>query len=223
MRRLTWIAVGLSLVFLATFAIGMALGFLQPDQVERWVTGLSDGTAGKAAIAALVFALMAGDLVLAVPSAPLMAVAGHELGPWIGGAVSAAGAMAAVAIGYFACRWGGQRVFGRWVRPAEAARARVLFDRYGLLAVLLVRGLPILPEVMACMGGLVRLPAGRFMAAYAIATVPWALLHTLAGYYSSWTNPWPALLVIFGLPIAAWTIARRVGRSDRRQPQEEAT
>lgn len=212
MGRLTWIAIGLAGVFLATFAVGAATGFLQPAQVEAWMADLSARPTGKLLIAALVFALLAGDLVLAVPATPLMIAAGHELGPWLGGAVSAAGAMAAVVIGYGVCRVGGRPAFRRWVKPEEAAKARALFDRYGMLAVVLARGLPILPEVFACLGGLVRLPSGRFLGAFAIATVPWALLHTLAGHYSSFDNPWPALLILVGLPVAAWTVARRIGR-----------
>jgi len=209
MRRLTWIAIGLAGLFLATFAVGAASGFLQPEQVRDWVVALSARPGGRWLIAALVFALLAGDLVLAVPATPVMLAAGHELGPWIGGAVSAGGAMAAAVIGYGVCRAGGRPAFRRWVSPEETARARALFDRYGLLAVVLARGLPILPEVLACIGGLARLPAGRLLGAFAIATVPWALLHALAGHYSSFDNPWPALLVLVGLPAAAWTIARR--------------
>lgn len=209
MRRLAWIAAALAAMFLATFGVGVATGFLQPAQVERWIALAGEARADRIAIAGLVFALLAGDLVLAVPATPLMVAAGHQLGPWLGGAVSAAGAMTAVAIGYGACRWGGRRALRRWVKPTEAARARALFERYGLLAIVVARGLPILPEVLACMGGLTRLPAGRFMTAFAIATLPWALLHAWAGYYSSWANPWPALLVLVGLPVAVWTIARR--------------
>jgi uncharacterized membrane protein YdjX (TVP38/TMEM64 family) len=215
MGRLTWIGISLAGVFLATFAVGAATGFLQPDQVRAWIVELSARPGGRLLIAGLVFALLAGDLVLAVPATPVMIAAGHQLGPWLGGAVSAAGAMAAVVIGYGVCRVGGRPAFGRWVKPDEAARARAMFDRYGLLAVVLARGLPILPEVMACMGGLVRLPAGRLLGAFAIATVPWALLHALAGHYSSFANPWPALLVLVGLPVAAWTVARRLMRRTR--------
>lgn len=208
MGRLGWIGVGLAGLFLATFALGAATGFLQQEQVEGWVAALSDSPWGRLRLAGLFFALLAADVVLATPATLVMLAAGETLGPWVGGAVSAAGTMAAATIGYAACRWGGRVAARRWIGDGERRRARRAFGRFGLLAIVVARGLPILPEALACIGGLARLPAGRFLGAFAAATVPWAMIHAWAGHASSWANPWPAILVLIGLPAAAWSLWR---------------
>jgi len=216
MRRLLIIGLALSVVFLATFGIGVAAGFLQAEPLTDWLEAQHDAPGGRWVIAATIIALLAADIVLGIPATPLMIAAGALLGPWWGGAASGIGATLAGVIGYFACRGLGRGYYDKHIAGEQATRAQTLFDRYGLLALVLVRGLPILPEVLACLAGLSRLSAWRFVAMFALVTVPWAILHAIAGDLSDWAQPWPAVIVLIGLPALAWTIGWRTWRRARR-------
>lgn len=209
MRRLMIIGGVLAIVFLATFGIGVALGVFQADRITDWLAALRGTPGGRWVIVGAVVGLLAADIALGVPATPIMIAAGHLLGPWWGGAASAIGATLAGVIGYAACRALGRTWFDKHVSADDARRLEHLLDRYGLLAMVLIRGLPILPEVFACLAGLGRVRAVRFIVVYAIATVPWAVLHAIAGHASSFTHPWPALLILIGLPAAAWAVGWR--------------
>lgn len=215
MNRLAWIGVGLGAVFLATFAVGVALGWLGEEPTVAWLGAMIDRPGGRMLIAALVFALLAGDIVLGVPATPLMVAAGHLLGPWLGGLVASAGALAAVTIGYGLCRLLGEPFARRRLGEHELARGRRWFDDYGIATIVLTRPLPIVPEVLACMAGLSKMHAGRFFAAFAAVTVPWAFSHAIAGAWSNVENPWPAIWLLIGLPAVAWVFWRRTRRKRR--------
>lgn len=202
--KLLRIGIVLSIVFLAIFGLGVALGFLQADGIEAWMHSLAEHPRGKLWIGLGVIGVLAADIALGVPATPVMVGAGALLGPWWGGACSAIGATLAGVIGYVVCAALGQSAFKKYVSEEQATRAQQWLDRYGLLAMVIVRGLPILPEVAACLAGLSRVGFWRFTLIFAGVTIPWAMLHAVAGAY----DPWLAVGVILGLPALAWVVGR---------------
>ncbi len=212
MKKLAWIGIALGLVFLATFVVGMLTGFLDEQHVRAVLTDLESRPHAPWWIGGAVVGLLAIDLLLAVPASVVMVIGGNVLGWWWGGVAGAIGSMLVVVLGYALCYFGGKPMYRRMVSPDEQAKVRRWFEDYGLLAIVVARGLPIVPEVIVCLGGLTRLPPGRFVGMFALATIPYAFLHSLAGQYSSIASPWPALLVIVGLPAGAWTAWRVMRR-----------
>jgi len=169
-------------------------------------------------ISAAVIGLLAAALLLPLPGGPVMILAGHLLGPVAGSVVAGIGGILAGAIGYLLCRWGGQAIFQRFVNPDEADRVRRWLTRYGTLAILIGRALPIVPEVVACLAGLSRMRPLPFFVAFSVATVAFAAAHAVAGAYTTIDNPWPGVIVGIVVPAIGWLAWRLAAR---RQASED--
>ncbi len=194
--------------FVVTFAVAMATGALDEQMVQAKVRDLAASPHAFWVMGAVVIALLASDLLLPVPSIPVILIAGNTMG-WLSGGIAAViGMMLGSLIGYVACRYGGRRLFDRFVKPDEAARARRWFDDYGQLAIIISRPVPMLPELMACLGGMARMNVWRFTAAFLIATAPFAFACSIAGAATTIDNPWPGIGVGIVLPAVGWVVWR---------------
>ena len=153
-------------------------------------------------------ALMCADIVLPMPATVVMAALGTVYGTVLGGLVAAAGSFVAGVLAYGFCRLLGRAAARRIVGVEELRRGEELFGRVGAWAVALSRWMPLLPEVIACLAGLVKMPAGRFCAALACGCVP-------LGFTFAWVGdqlgerPRLTLLLSALLPALLWVLVGR--------------
>jgi len=128
--------------------------------------------------------LIVGDLVLPIPATAVMAAMGILYGPVGGGLLAGGASFLAGAIAFVATRRFGRGLALKLAGEDELARSERFFARAGGYAVALSRGLPVLPEVTACLAGLSRMTARPLnasnvsgvinrWAASVIATVVW--------------------------------------------------
>lgn len=203
LRAYALAALAIAAVLLALFAAAQALGvpLLSDESPEL-------GAAGPGAAAAS-FALLAGDVLLPVPSSALMLLNGTLFG-WLGGALlSLAGSEAAALLGWAIGRRGGARL-DRAMTPAARARAADAVARRGALAVVVTRPIPVLAETTAILAGAAGMPLRRLALAAAIGSLPPAVAYALAGAYAERFDA--GLLVFAGvLALAAlvWLVDRR--------------
>jgi uncharacterized membrane protein YdjX (TVP38/TMEM64 family) len=134
-------------------------------------------------VAAGIFALLALDVFLPVPSSIVSTGAGVLLGFWQGAAIVWLGMMAGCAVGY-AVGHRGSGSAGRLVGREGLARAGQLMDRYGDLTIVLCRPVPVLAEASVVFAGLVRAPFGRFARLTALSNLGIALGYAAFGAYS---------------------------------------
>ncbi|MEA2231216.1 MAG: hypothetical protein QOD83_1032 [Solirubrobacteraceae bacterium] len=176
------------------------------------------GTAGPGAAAAS-FALLAGDVLLPVPSSALMLLNGSLFGPIGGAALSLAGSEAAALLGWAIGRRGGP-LLERVVSPAARDRAQALVRDRGALAIVLTRPIPVVAETAAILAGAAGMPLRRLALAAAVGALPPALAYALAGGYAKRLDADIAVLAgMLLLAAAFWLVARRRvggGRSTRR-------
>lgn len=167
---------------------------------------------------AMAVALLLGDLVLPVPASAVMAALGIIYGPVIGGLVGAAGSFIAGFTGYAACRIAGRSAALKLAGEKDLARGEKFFARSGGWAIVLSRWLPLMPEVVACLAGLARMPAGRFTVALACGCLPVAITFATLGFAGA-DRPVLALVLCAVIPVALWAVAGRlvthVGRGDQ--------
>jgi uncharacterized membrane protein YdjX (TVP38/TMEM64 family) len=175
LRRFVVTCLAIALVILATFGAFTALGL--EAALER--TLQEQGKSGALAAAAGVSLLIA-DVFLPVPSSLVMLLFGRLFGVVLGAALSLIGGVGATALGMLVGRFG-RRGFRRLVGDAEYARASQLLDRYGALAVLATRPVPILAETMALVAGATAMPFGRGLWAATLGSLPGAFLYAWAG------------------------------------------
>jgi membrane protein DedA with SNARE-associated domain len=97
---------------------------------------------------------------------------------------------------------------------------REQFDQYGVLMIILSRAMPILPEVTACLSGITKMPFVKFLLAWIISSVPYALIATYAGSVSSLENPKPAIIAAITLTVMLWTVWFLIQGFTKRKPKK---
>ena len=196
-------------LLLVVLAVAVLVGLpfaIWGDQVEAWLT--TDGATEWmrsfghwAWVAGL--ALIAADIALPLPATAIMAALGVIYGPWLGGFISACGTVLAGCIGYGICRVVPLHMAERLAGAKGMAQARALFARWGGWLVVGSRWLPILPETVAFLAGLTRMPFGRYLAALICGGLPLGMVFASVGHWGAET-PVLALLVAALLPVALW-------------------
>jgi uncharacterized membrane protein YdjX (TVP38/TMEM64 family) len=127
--------------------------------------------------------LLAGDVFLPVPSSIVAAAAGVLLGLWRGAAAVWTGMMAACVIGYaFGAR--ASQAARRFVGDGGMARVEDLAARYGDLAIVLCRPVPVLAEASVIFAGIVRRPLARFVVTTCWSNLGIALVYAAIGAYA---------------------------------------
>jgi uncharacterized membrane protein YdjX (TVP38/TMEM64 family) len=161
-------------IFLALFAVVELVGvqlLRDPSaylgQGGPWAAGLSLG-------------LLVADVFLPVPSSVLMIGNGALFGVVRGTALSLAGSLGAALLGFLIGRRSG-RLIERLVSPAEKARADAMLARWGALAVVITRPIPLLSETVAVLAGASPLGWGRLTVATLAGAFPSCLLYALTG------------------------------------------
>lgn len=218
MKDLLKIAVVLALAFASTFVIMQTTGLVTEAGVTAWFAHMQ--TIHPAWIVALVMGLLVLDLLIAVPTMTTILLAGFLLGPWVGGAASAAGLMLLGSTGYALGRSYGRSILLRLLQDEKRLdQVEIAFARNDLLTLFVCQALPILPELACTLAGISRMRFSRFAFGYGVGVVPFAFIVAYAGSISSLTDPWPAIYTAItmssGLLIAWNLLKRRAGA----QPQ----
>jgi uncharacterized membrane protein YdjX (TVP38/TMEM64 family) len=154
-----------------------------------------------------------------------MVAHGALFGVVTGTFLSLLGSVGAALFGFAIGRRGGI-LLERIVSPDERNRADHILARWGALAVIVTRPIPLLAETVAIMAGASPLGWGRMALAALIGSLPPALLYALTG--AAVANL-PSTALMFGVVLLVtgsfWLIARLLephlnARKKRRDPQQ---
>lgn len=200
MRLIFWF-LGFALLMVAAFQIwgqgwegswseGGAAVWLQQHGRFAWAVGLG---------------LLVSDLLVPVPGTLVMSGLGYLYGPWLGGALAATGSFGAGLLGYGLCRVLGDSAARRILGEKDLARGRRWFGRFGGPLVAASRALPILPETISCLAGLVRMPFGVFTVALAAGSLPVGFLFAWIGHQGH-DRPAVTLVLSVVLPALLWAV-----------------
>jgi len=173
-------------------------------------------------------ALLVADVVLPVPSSLVMVAHGALFGVTFGALLSLFGSLGAGLFGFGLGRRGGP-LMDRLVPAAERARANALLDRWGDLAVIATRPVPVLAETVAILAGASPMTWGRMILATAAGAAPACLLYAVAG---ATAKSFDSAVAVFAIVLAVsgifWFLGRRRprrsqtvdGAADRKQAQQ---
>lgn len=163
--------------------------------------------------------LIVSDLVLPVPTPAIMATLGLVYGPFLGGVIGGMGSVAAGAVAYGGCRSMGPRAARFLLGKDTLEKLGLFFDRVGAAAIAFSRWLPVLPEGLACLAGLSRMPAKKFFAALACGSFAMSFAFAwLGAAYQE--KPTVGIVVSAFVPILFWpaihrTLNRQTDRARR--------
>lgn len=170
---------------------------------SRWLSGTDTHALRFGATAAVI---LAGDVVLPIPSSIVGTLAGARLGLGPGWLCVWLGLTAGNAIGYCA----GRLLFGRMGAHAPAAPT--------LFVVLVSRPVPVLAEATTFVAGAAGTSWWSFLAACATGNAIYALALAANGAALVPQNVLgPGLILPFSVPVAAWLLWRWLGRRTSRR------
>ena len=204
MRRY-WSIVGAMLaLFLLLFLLVEAFHIPVLTDPSRWLQR------GSVFAALLGVALLIADIVLPVPSSLVMIAHGALFGVTIGTLLSLIGSVGAAIAGFAIGRRGGS-LLDRLVPPEERARVDRLLVRWGAMAIVVSRPVPLLAETVAIMAGASPMSWRRAILASIAGSFPPALLYALTGSVAASFQS-GALMFGFVLLISGsfWLISRWV-------------
>jgi uncharacterized membrane protein YdjX (TVP38/TMEM64 family) len=158
--------------------------------------------------AALSFSLLVADVFLPVPSSIVMIANGALFGVATGTALSLAGSLGAAALGFAVGRRSG-RLIERLVSADEKLRADALLARWGALAIVVTRPLPLLAETVAILAGASPLGWGALLGATFAGALPPCLLYALTGATS---RGFDSGFVMFGIVLVVAGVMFWLGR-----------
>ncbi len=152
--------------------------------------------------------LLIADIALPVPSTIVMSALGLTYGWFIGGCLASTGSFLSGLVAYTFCRCFG-RPAARWIAGEEAlSKGAAIFEKRGGWLVALSRWMPVLPEAVACLAGLVKMDFRSFVISLACGSLPvgfaFAAIGALGNSHPGWA------IVLSGLvPIGLWIAAKR--------------
>ena len=201
--RLLWLSL--------LIAVILALPFLfWGETFEIWFAGESAVArlrgCGAWAWAAIV-GLLAADLVLPLPGTAVMSAGGFIYGALLGGVIAAGGSFLSGLLAYGLCRRFGHGIAERLAGREELARGEALFSTRGAWLVALSRALPLLPEVVACLAGLTRMPLRTFTISLACGCVPVGFIFAGIGAAGQ-SRPGLAFALSIAVPAVFYALAQ---------------
>jgi uncharacterized membrane protein YdjX (TVP38/TMEM64 family) len=161
-------------ILLTLFLLVEALNVTLLKEPSFWLeqAGVLAGFAGVC--------LLVADVALPVPSSLVMVAHGALFGVAIGTLLSLVGSTGAALVGFAIGRRGGP-LLARLVPVEERRQADRLLIRWGMLAIIVTRPVPLLAETTAIVVGTSPLGWGRVALAALAGSVPSALLYALTG------------------------------------------
>jgi uncharacterized membrane protein YdjX (TVP38/TMEM64 family) len=213
----------LALALLVALALPILLSFaLLEDPLATWSDTALSAQRSPAALTALCAALLAGDVLLPVPSSIVATAAARMLEPPFALAAIVGGSVAGATLGWLLGRFLRRAALSRIVDADALERADRSFGRWGLWAYACTRAVPILAEEFAILAGAHRVSFWRvYLPLTVAASVPMGLFYVVAVRVlatGEGNEPpfWALALVASALPILGLVVSAVVVR--RRPP-----
>lgn len=203
-----WVVVGavLAAVILVPF-------FLFAADVDQFTERFLAGKPSRVVAASVLVALLAGDVVLPVPSSFVSTGAGMLLGFAGGTLVSWVGMTLGCLVGYVLGHRVGRAGAKRLVRPSDLARVERGIDRFGPSLLVVFRAVPVLAEASVVFAGIAELSLRRFLTITAVSNLGISIVYAALGSVSARSD---AFVLAFAgaivLPGVALVVARLAGR-----------
>jgi uncharacterized membrane protein YdjX (TVP38/TMEM64 family) len=192
-----WTAVIVAIPILPFLGFGEAL--------EARFTSWLDAALPPSTVATLVIGLLAGDIVLPVPSSVVITFSGKVLGFWGGMAASWCGMTVGGVVAFGMARAWGRPIARRFARTDELERVDALAARVGVLVLVLTRPIPILAEASVLLMGTTSLVWWRFLAAVGLSNLGITAAYAALGDFVKLPA---ALMASIALPLLAGGVAR---------------
>ena len=210
----------LATIFTTTLLIIKFSGVLSVDDIKDIFENLKSQPSYVLGFMIVLFLFI--DLFIAVPTMTIIILAGYFIGFELAVFYTFLGLLSASLTGYFLSRKYGLKILNKLSSNEEQKiEMTELFNKHGVLVLVLSRAVPMLPEISACLAGTCNMSLKRFLLAWSLGTIPYLCVIAYAGSISNLDNPMPAIYAAIGITILfwfLWLIFMKKYRSDNSLP-----
>ena len=200
MNRYIYIFIFICFITITTFILFEASGFT--------FEGLLQNKTSKPLLAIISLLLLGIDVILPIPSSFIMISNGVLFGFLVGGILSLVGGLISSMVGYF-IGYKSTRLAKRFSSVAEEAKARSFLEKYGSIAIIASRPIPVLAESVSIMSGTLQWSFRKILINSFIGLLPISFVYSLTGAYStSFNSAGVAFLINIGMAGFIWLITR---------------
>lgn len=156
-------------------------------------------------LGSIIVLLLFIDLFIAVPTMTIIILAGFFIGFELAVFYTFLGLLLASLTGYILSRKYGLKILNKLTSDQEQVeQMKELFNKHGVLVLILSRAVPMLPEISACLAGTCSMSIKKFLTAWSLGTIPYLCVIAYAGSISNLDNPMPAIYAALGITITFW-------------------
>lgn len=207
-------------IFTTTLLIIKFSGVLTVEDIKEIFTNLKSQP--SYVLGGLIVLFLFIDLFIAVPTMTIIILAGYFIGFELAVLYTFIGLLSASMTGYFLSKKYGNKVLDKLSSNEEQkTQMTELFNKHGVLVIVLSRAVPMLPEISSCLAGTCRMSLKRFIFAWSLGTIPYISVITYAGSISNLDNPMPALYAAIGITVFFWIIWMGFMRYNKLKNQKE--
>ena len=161
--------------------------------------------------AAFVILILTSDIILPIPVTIILATLGMTYGPLAGGFIGTIGTFAAGSIAYCLCRLTNHRITGFLLGEKGVKHIELAFRKHGGWAVALSRWMAILPELVSCCAGLVRMPARHYFPALICGVTPMSFTYAWIGSTKAMErHTFLGMILSATIPLVLWAVINRL-------------
>lgn len=220
MRQVWRATIWLSLFLAVPIVPFLFLGDAFESRVTAWFS--TDAPVSSGVRMLFVMGVLATDIFLPIPSSAVSTWAGGALEIWQATFASWIGMTLGAILGFTLARTLGTRFVERRAENSDIGQMAALSRRYGSLALVLTRALPILAEACVLLMGATGLSWKRFLLPVAASNLMIAVVYTLFGRYSQQHDLLPVAAVLSGtVPLCIALLARRWLPQAESDPEKE--
>ncbi len=200
MNRYIYIFLFICLFTILTFIVFESLGLTFQSVLQNSPSKVTAGV--------ISMFLLGADVVLPIPSSFVMISNGVLFGAWIGGLLSVIGGIISSVIGYL-IGVKSKRLTAKYTSNTEESRAKGFLEKYGYLAVIASRPIPVLAESISIISGTIGLDFKKVMLSSLIGLAPIAFIYSITGAYStSFDSAAWAFALNIGMAALLWIVTR---------------
>ncbi len=193
----------LATIFTTTLLIIKFSGVLTVEDIKEIFATLKSQP--SYILGALIVLLLFVDLFIAVPTMTIIILAGYFIGFELAVFYTFLGLFSASFTGYFLSRKHGKKILDKLSSDEEQKLEMTeLFNKYGVLVLILSRAVPMLPEISSCLAGTCKMSFKRFFFAWSLGTIPYLCVIAYAGSISKLDDPMPAIYAALGVTFVFW-------------------
>lgn len=206
MSRYALLVLSLCLFFLAAFMLAVAVDVPLLTGTE-WIQDHA-----RASAVVILNGLLIADVLLPIPSSLLMVANGALLGTGPGALATIASTLLGGMLAFWLGRRGAPWLMAR-ISDRERAQADRFFERWGPMAVLVSRPVPIIAETIGILAGTTAMGWPRFLVSVFLGNLPPAILYAFAGSSAMKASYTVAIfLILVGLAAGWWLLGRRASK-----------